>query len=59
MGRTGGFRPNELRAIALACLLVLIFPFVTAPVGLAAVLIVAALIARRALASNPLVPAAA
>jgi arabinofuranan 3-O-arabinosyltransferase len=52
MGRTGGFLPHELRAIALACLLILIFPFVTAPVGLAAVLIVAALIARRALAQR-------
>jgi hypothetical protein len=59
MGRTGGFLPHELSAIALACLLILIFPFVTAPVGLGAVLIVAALIARRALAPNPLAPAAA
>jgi arabinofuranan 3-O-arabinosyltransferase len=58
-GRAGGFLPHELNAIALACLLILIFPFVTAPVGLAAVLIVAALIARRALASSPLAPAAA
>jgi hypothetical protein len=59
MGRTGGFLPHELSAIALACLLILIFPFVTAPVGLGAVLIVAALIARRALAANPLAPATA
>ena len=59
MGRTSGFLPHELSAIALACLLILIFPFVTAPVGLGAVLIVAALIARRALAPNPLAPAAA
>ena len=41
---------HELAGIALACLLVLIFPFVKAPVGFAAVLLVAALIARRALA---------
>lgn len=59
MGRTSGFLQHELSAIALACLLILIFPFVTAPVGLGAVLIVAALIARRALAPNPLAPAAA
>jgi hypothetical protein len=59
MGRANGFLPYELGAIALACLLILIFPFVTAPVGLPAVLIVAALIARRALAANPLARAAA
>jgi hypothetical protein len=59
MGRANGFLPYELSAIGLACLLILIFPFVTAPVGLPAVLIVAALIARRALATNPLAPVAA
>lgn len=58
MGRANGFLPYELSAIGLACLLILIFPFVTAPVGLPAVLIVAALIARRALATNPLAPVA-
>lgn len=51
LGRTRGFLPHELAAIALACLSVLIFPFVTAPTGLAAVLVVAASIARRALAT--------
>ena len=49
LGRARGFLTHELAGIALACLLVLIFPFVKAPVGFAAVLLVAALIARRAL----------
>lgn len=49
LGRARGFLPHEMAGIGLACLLVLIFPFVKAPVGFAAVLIVAALIARRAL----------
>jgi arabinofuranan 3-O-arabinosyltransferase len=49
-GRARGFLNHELAGIALTCLLVLIFPFVKAPVGFAAVLLVAALIARRALA---------
>ncbi|HSP48865.1 MAG TPA: hypothetical protein VLN61_01520 [Pseudolabrys sp.] len=49
LGRARGFLNHELAGIALACLLVLIFPFVKAPVGFAAVLLVAALIARRAL----------
>ena len=39
---------TKLAGIGLACLLVLIFPFVKAPVGFAAVLVVAALIACRA-----------
>jgi hypothetical protein len=38
-----------MAGIGVACLLILIFPFVKAPVGFAAVLVVAALIARRAL----------
>ena len=38
----------ELAGIGVACLLVLIFPFVNAPVGFAAVLVVAALVVRRA-----------
>jgi arabinofuranan 3-O-arabinosyltransferase len=49
LGRAGEFLPHEMAAIGWACLLLLIFPFVKAPVGFAAVLIVAALIARRAL----------
>jgi hypothetical protein len=49
LGRRDGFLAYEWHGIALACLLVLVFPFVTAPVGFAAVLAVAALILRRAL----------
>jgi len=48
LGRARGFLPRELTGIALACLLVLSFPFVKAPVGFGAVLVVPALIARRA-----------
>jgi hypothetical protein len=50
LGRARGFLPQEIASIGLACLLILIFPFVKAPVGFAAVVVVAALIARRALA---------
>ena len=49
LGLTRGFLPQELIGIGLACFLVLIFPFVDAPTGFAALLVVAALIARRAL----------
>jgi hypothetical protein len=49
-GRVRGFLPHEMAGIGVACLLVLIFPFVKAPVGFAALLVVAALIARRAIA---------
>lgn len=58
LGRTQGFLPQEIAAIGVACLLILIFilPFVKVPAGFAAVLIVAALIARRALVA-PGVPA--
>lgn len=41
--------PGEMPGLAAACLLIVIFPLVKAPVGLAAVLVVALLIARRAL----------
>jgi arabinofuranan 3-O-arabinosyltransferase len=51
-GRIQGFRQHEIAGIGLACLLVLIFPFVKAPVGFAAVLVVTALVARRALTSQ-------
>ena len=54
LGRARGFLPQEAAGITLACLLILIFPFVKAPVGFAAVLIVAVLIARRALAPQDL-----
>lgn len=50
LGRTRGFLAHEMAGIGVACGLLLIFPFVKAPVGFAAVLVVAALIARRALA---------
>jgi hypothetical protein len=49
LGLTRGFLPQEMIGIGLACLLVLIFPFVDAPTGFAALLVVSALIARRAL----------
>jgi arabinofuranan 3-O-arabinosyltransferase len=49
LGLTRGFLPQEMIGIGLACLLVLIFPLVDAPTGFAALLVVAALIARRAL----------
>jgi energy-converting hydrogenase Eha subunit E len=52
LGRARGFWPGEMPAIGVACLLILIFPFVKAPVGFVAALIVAALIARRALAPH-------
>jgi arabinofuranan 3-O-arabinosyltransferase len=60
LGRTRGFRPHELAGIGLACLLILIFllPFVMVPTGFIAVLIVGALIARRALASDAALSAA-
>lgn len=52
LGRTRGFLPYELAGMGAACTLILIFPFVTAPVGLAAILVVAGMIARRALAGR-------
>lgn len=55
--RVTGFLPHELAGIGLACFLVLIFPFAAAPVGFAAILVVAALLARRVRAATPLHPA--
>jgi hypothetical protein len=52
LGRARGFLPHEAAGIGVACLLILIFPLVKAPVGLVAILVVAALIGRRALASQ-------
>jgi len=52
LGRARGFLPHEMAGIGVTCLLILIFPFATAPVGFAAVLLTAALIARRALAPH-------
>jgi arabinofuranan 3-O-arabinosyltransferase len=56
LGRERGFLPYELPAMGLACLLILIFPFVVAPVGFAAILVVAALIVKRAMASKQSAP---
>jgi arabinofuranan 3-O-arabinosyltransferase len=46
-GRRTGFLPHEMSGIGVACLLILIFPAVTGPVGLAAALVTALLIGRR------------
>lgn len=48
--RQTGFLPFELPTIGVACLLLLIFPFVVLPLGFVAVLLVAGLVALRALA---------
>jgi hypothetical protein len=48
MQASTGERSGEMLALAGACLLIAVFPFVKAPVGLAAVLVVALLVARRA-----------
>ena len=50
LGRAGGFLKHELAGIGLACLLILIYPFLEAPVGFVSILIVATLVLRRALA---------
>jgi hypothetical protein len=50
LGGKTGFLSYEASGIVLCCLLLLLFPFVKVPVGFAAVLIVAVLAARRALA---------
>ncbi len=49
LGRAHGFHQYELAGMGLACLLIFVFPFVEAPVGLAAVVVTAALVANRAL----------
>jgi hypothetical protein len=59
LGCRRGFLAHEVAGIGMACLLLLIFPFVKAPVGFAAVLVVAALIARRALSPVRVLPASA
>jgi hypothetical protein len=48
IGLDEGFERFELPALGCAALLLVVFPFVNAPVGLGSSLIVAALIARRA-----------
>ena len=50
--QTSGARPGEHVALACALVLVLIFPLVKLPVGFIATVIVAALIARRALTAR-------
>jgi arabinofuranan 3-O-arabinosyltransferase len=52
LGRTGGFLPGEVAGLAAASLLILIFLGVTAPWGLAATAIVAALVIRRVHAAD-------
>ena len=46
-GRDRGFLPGEMAGLGAACLLLLAFPLVKAPVGVGASLLLAALIARR------------
>jgi arabinofuranan 3-O-arabinosyltransferase len=48
-GGQRGFLTGEWPGLGIACLLIFIFPFVKAPVGLAAIAVVGALIVRRAL----------
>ena len=48
LGLSSGHPPGDMPVIGLASLLILIFPLVAAPVGLAAILLVAFLIVRRA-----------
>jgi arabinofuranan 3-O-arabinosyltransferase len=48
MGLRDGFLSYELPGIALACGLILAFPFLAVPTGFIAVLVVTALIVRRA-----------
>jgi arabinofuranan 3-O-arabinosyltransferase len=52
LGRTRGFLPHEVSGMGFACLLILIFPFVKAPIGFAATPIIAVLITRRVLVSQ-------
>jgi hypothetical protein len=47
LGRRDGFRRYEAGGMALACVLIASFPFVTFPVGFFALLVVAALVLRR------------
>ena len=59
LGRARGFLALEVAGIGLTCLLILIFPFVKAPVGFAAVVLVAVMVVRRALAPHVAGPAGA
>ena len=53
LGRTYGFLPYETAGMALSCLLILSFPFVEAPVCVAAILVVAAMVANRIVTAAP------
>jgi hypothetical protein len=55
LGRAHGFLPHEGAVVGAACVLILIFPLVKLPVGFFAVLLVAVLIARRAMAPKSVV----
>jgi hypothetical protein len=46
-GRDRGFLPGEMAGLGAACLLLLLFPLVKAPIGVGATFLLAALIARR------------
>ncbi len=46
-GNARGYLPKELLGVGIACGLILIFPFVKFPVGFAALLLIAGLVARR------------
>jgi hypothetical protein len=59
LGLREGFLPYELSAMAVASGLVLVFPFLAVPTGFVAAVIVAAMIARRAVAGHRLVAPAA
>jgi arabinofuranan 3-O-arabinosyltransferase len=54
LGLREGFLRFELPAMAAACALVLVFPFLAMPTGFVATVIVATVIARRAVAGHPL-----
>jgi arabinofuranan 3-O-arabinosyltransferase len=56
LGRAHGFLAHEMDSIGLACLFILLQLSLHAPVGFAAVLVVAALIIRRALAADRVRP---
>jgi arabinofuranan 3-O-arabinosyltransferase len=53
LGRANGFFRYEMAGMGLACLLILSFPFFEAPVCVAAILVVAAMVANRTLIAAP------
>jgi arabinofuranan 3-O-arabinosyltransferase len=56
LGRTDAFLAHEMSSVGVACLLILLLPSTTAPVGFAAILVVAALVLRRALTADRVRP---